>query len=260
MVLLTKGHFHINHSLNAGVKDYLANMTMFQYYLRVRDLDVPYWTMIIEMLFYLLILVLFELKWLRHITIIGCLINVVIIANYWLVSNHVIQNYTGYFPLLNHFALFFGGITFYKIANRLQSKAAGYLTIFFCLITQITIFRFAGSDPDHITFYQYVIMLVLYVLTFALFINGRLRFIVLKPLVFLGKISFALYLIHSFIFRGVIGFLQKHSHLNFWVITLLITVPLAILLATLITDYIEKPLGKKLKALLLRRSQPVMAG
>ena len=31
---------------------YLANMSMFQFYFRVDDLDGPYWTMIIEMIFY----------------------------------------------------------------------------------------------------------------------------------------------------------------------------------------------------------------
>ncbi|MBD1393712.1 acyltransferase family protein [Mucilaginibacter glaciei] len=250
MVFLRMIHFNAVHDSNAGVANYLGNLTMFQYYLHIKDLDVPYWTMIIEMLFYLLILALYQLKWLKHIITIGCLFNILILVNYALVVRVVIPNYNVYFPLVNHFALFFGGIVFYKIATQSISIPAGYSMLVFCLITQITVYRFAGSDPDHISQLQYFGVLLLYFTLFVLFINEKLRFIISAPAVFLGKISFALYLIHSYIFRGVIGFAEKRFHLPFWIATLLIAIPAAILLAYLITAFIEKPLGKKLKSML----------
>jgi peptidoglycan/LPS O-acetylase OafA/YrhL len=175
-----------------------------------------------------------------------------IIINFFLVQNGYIPNYNHYFPLVNHFALFFGGIMFYKIATHVQSKLSGYAIIIFCLITQIIIFKFAGSDPGRVTQVQYTGMLTLYFLVFTLFIHEKLKFIVSKPTVFFGKISFALYLIHSFTFRGVIGFLQKH-HFPFWIATACIAVPLAILLAYLITEYVEKPFSKKLKSFLKKK-------
>ena len=39
---------------------YLGNMTMFQYYLSIQDIDGPYWTLIIEMLFYIVIILLYQ--------------------------------------------------------------------------------------------------------------------------------------------------------------------------------------------------------
>lgn len=44
------------------VIQYLANMTMFQTYFRVPDIDEPYWTLIVEMLFYFFILRIFLTK------------------------------------------------------------------------------------------------------------------------------------------------------------------------------------------------------
>jgi peptidoglycan/LPS O-acetylase OafA/YrhL len=252
MILVKVIHFHINHEHHVGITDYLGNLTMFQYYLSIPNLEVPYWTMLIEMLFYILILLLFKLNLLKHITLIGCFINAIILLNYWLIIKHIIPNYNSYFPLVNHFALFFAGMSFYKIITDKQHHLYNYVAIVFCLFTQITLYRFSGSDPDHITQYQYTGMLILYFSIFVLFVNGLLKFIILRPVVFIGKISFALYLIHSFFFRGLISYFWKQHHFNFWLTVFFIAMPLAVLLATVITLYIEKPLGKRMKQLLSR--------
>lgn len=253
MILLIRAlHVHLNHTPHFTIIDYLGNLTMFQYYLGITNLEFPYWTIIIEMLFYLLVLILFKLKLLKHIIFIGCLLNALIIVNYLLVTNHVIPNHTAWFPLLNHFALFFAGMTFYKLATGAIKKLPAYLVILFCLGTQIIIYQFAGADPDHITKMQYAVLLIIYFTIFTLFVNGQLKFIVFKPLIFLGRISFSLYLIHSFFFLGLIGFSQTNLHFSFWAATLIVAVPLAVITATLITLYIEKPMGKKLKSWLYR--------
>ncbi|MBK0380209.1 acyltransferase family protein [Mucilaginibacter segetis] len=250
IILLRLIHFNLNHAREVGFIDYAANLTMFQYYLHIPDIDVPYWTMIIEMLFYLLILFLYETKLLKYIIVIGCLLNVYIIIDFVMITLHYIPNYSRYFPLLNHFALFFGGIIFYQLMHGMISKLKGYIIISFCLLTQIIIYRFAGSDPAHISLFQYIGMLLLYFTLFILFVNGKLKFIISKPAVFLGKISFALYLIHNYVFRGVIGLLERRFNIPFLISTLGVTVPIVILLAYLITVYIEKPYGKKMKVFL----------
>ena len=50
---------------------YVSNLTMFQSYLGETDIDGPYWTMIVEVLFYLLITTLILLKVFKHILYIG---------------------------------------------------------------------------------------------------------------------------------------------------------------------------------------------
>ncbi|MEO7213276.1 acyltransferase [Mucilaginibacter sp.] len=249
MVLLRLIHFGAAHDSHAGLIDYLANLTMFQYYLGIKDLDIPYWTMIVEMLFYIVILILYSAKMLKHIIVIGCFVNVFIILNGLCLILHWPHINPKYFPLFNHFALFFSGITFYKLATGSISRIKGYTLLLFCIFIQCSIFLFAGPAHEHISWYQYIAMLLFYFLLFTLFINDWLKFIVSKPALFLGKISFALYLIHSYVFVGAIGVLTKHG-MPFCVAVFLIAVPGAIVLAWLITVYIERPLGKKLKAVL----------
>ncbi len=110
-----------------------------------------------------------------------------------------------------------------------------------------------------ITSYEYATMLGLYFLLFILFVNHKLKFIVSKPTLFVGKISFALYLIHQFIsIEYIIPGLEKYVTRNFW-ITSAIALTISISLATLITYFIEIPIGKKMnKALRLKFKLPTV--
>ena len=50
---------------------YISNLTMFQFYLNIRDIDDSYWTLIIEMTFYIVMLVLFHFKKLHYLNAIA---------------------------------------------------------------------------------------------------------------------------------------------------------------------------------------------
>jgi peptidoglycan/LPS O-acetylase OafA/YrhL len=52
---------------------YLPNMTMLQYYFKIPDLDGPYWTMIIELLFYFLMLLFFKARLIKNFSIVAFL-------------------------------------------------------------------------------------------------------------------------------------------------------------------------------------------
>jgi peptidoglycan/LPS O-acetylase OafA/YrhL len=73
-----------NNLLFKTLPDYFANLTMFQLYFRRGDIDGSYWTMIIEMLFYIYMLLVFVFKKLKHIELISiiCLIFIFIIAHH----------------------------------------------------------------------------------------------------------------------------------------------------------------------------------
>ena len=91
-------------------------------------------------------------------------------------------------------------------------------------------------------------MLFIYFLLFVLFVNDKLGFIVSKTTLFLGKISFALYLIHQLISFGfIIPIMTKHFHFNYWISALFICLPIVIGLASLVTYYIEIPFSRNLK-------------
>ena len=91
-------------------------------------------------------------------------------------------------------------------------------------------------------------MIILYFGLFTLFVNDKLSFIVSKGTLFLGKISFALYLIHQYIsIHVIIPYFTEVLLVNFWITSLFISLPVVIILASIITYYIEVPFSKKMK-------------
>ncbi len=91
-------------------------------------------------------------------------------------------------------------------------------------------------------------MLSIYFLVFILFINLKLRFIVNSVTIFLGKISFSLYLIHQYISLAfIIPIFYGMLKVNFWIVCFLIDLPVVVLIATFITYKIEIPYSKLLK-------------
>jgi len=97
--------------------------------------------------------------------------------------------------------------------------------------------------------------LTAYYLLFILFVNDKLSFVISKPTLFIGKISFSLYLIHQFVStKLLIPFLVNELHINFWVAAFLIALPIVILLAVAVTYAVEIPMGKWMKENLRRLS------
>jgi len=234
---------------------YAANMTMFQHYLRAGNIDGTYWTMIIEMVFYILIVILFRAGLLKYIIAIGLIllgITVVwdIFIEAYFLSFYKLIRYI--FPLINHFPLFFAGILFYKIANSPGANYRYYVLICLCLPVQVMLYNNGGSAQNYISQYSYGLMLLAYFFIFSLFIHQKLGFIVNKPALFFGKISFALYLIHQYLSIDVIiPMLTKQANVNFMIAACL-AFAVSVGLSAFITYYIEVPLGKKIKSLFLK--------
>ncbi len=229
---------------------YIGNMTMFQYYFRIPDLDGCYWTMIIEMIFYIGILFLFQFKVLRYLNFLGITLSVIlaICTSVFNNNNPVINRLFQAIPLLQFIPLFFAGTVFYKMYTEKTKLLENYAIVIICLVCQILLFNYSGRSRLFISHFEYGIMVTLYFCLFTLFINGRLKFVVSKVTLFLGKISFALYLIHEHISIDIIiPFLVNKLHVNFWIASVCITLPIIIGLAALITYKIEVPFSKKMK-------------
>ena len=230
---------------------YFANMTMFQYYLRAPDLDGPYWTMITEMLFYIGILFLFHFKWLKHLNKIGLCLSIATAVSVYL--GHFIPVVKA-IPVLQFIPLFFAGTIFYKIYTIKVNHLQDYLILAVCFVCQVLLFYVAGRSKWFINQGQYIMMLTIFFGIFILFVNHQLKFIVNKVTLFLGKISFALYLIHQNIsINYIIPYFTEKWRLPFWVASVGIALPVVLLLASFITFYIEAPLGKKMKAKLRQK-------
>jgi len=261
IILIIDNFYKLGAAANIPWWHYLANMTMFQYYLRVPDLDGPYWTMITEMLFYIGILFLYHFKWLKHLNKIGlalCIATAIAAQFQYFIP--VIKA----IPLLQFIPLFFAGTIFYKIYTIKANHLADYGILAVCFVCQIFLFYVAGRSKWFISQTQYIIMLSVFFSIFILFVNHRLQFIVNRVTLFLGRISFALYLIHQNIsVNYLIPFLTGKLHMNFWLASIGVALPLVLLLASAITFYVEAPLGKKMKEKLRQKfaykGEPVVA-
>jgi len=251
-LLLSK---HIPWKLFLG--SYAANMTMFQTYLGFTDLDGPYWTMIIEMLFYLFMLLIFVTGKLKRVEIIGLfiLVPVYYYGRFLPSAAPGIHTMLGQkIPLINHFPLFLAGILFYKIRFDKPSLFR-YLLIAVCFYVQLTLFWSGGRSHGVVNYTEYIILLTVYFTLFILYVNGMLGFIVNKVTLFLGKISFGLYLIHQYLALVIlIPFAVAHTSLNHFQSVILFALPVELGLATLIHLLVEKPAMDKIRGWYKKRS------
>lgn len=228
------------------ISQYLANMTMLQYYFQIDNLDGPYWTLIIELLFYVLMLAIFLLKKLDRMEDIGMAAVLLSIANEVVFKKHLFPVYYALsirFPLINHIPLFIAGIIFYKIRfDKITLKRSAILML--CIINQIGLYNYAGLAQSYMSRVDYMLCIVLFYALFMLYSYDKLGFIVNRPLLFLGQISYSLYLVHQYLATQILlPYLTAPQgwHLNYWVAAFGLVLPVIIILATLINRFIEVP-------------------
>jgi peptidoglycan/LPS O-acetylase OafA/YrhL len=144
-----------------------------------------------------------------------------------------------------YFPLFVSGIFFYKIYSG-QDVKQNYLLVFFSLLCALLHYR---SDwYIFISRAQFSLMILGYHAAFLLFVNGKMNFLVNPVTLFLGKISYSLYLVHNFIFASfLVSLLTEKYNVNLWVACFCIAMPASILVAAFLTFFAERPLTKKMR-------------
>ncbi|WP_299111029.1 acyltransferase [uncultured Winogradskyella sp.] len=247
LVLLFHSFYFLDFS-KVSIVEYFGNMTMFQFYLKIPNLDDSYWTMIVELLFYGFMLILFHFKLIKHINKIGIFLTLfIVLMVHFQFENIWVKRLFYYMPLIQFWPLFFTGILFYQIITKHTNLTKYYGMVILCLFSQISLFDYSGYSKKFIDFWEYAVMLIFYFSLMTLFVNGKLKFIINKPSLFLGKISFSLYLIHQVISTEyVIPILSGKLNFNFW-FSSGIALVCSLILATGITFLIEVPYSKKMK-------------
>jgi len=229
LTFLAISFFHLS-GREVSFHQALVNMSMLQDWFGVTRVDNVYWTLTVELSFYIVMGVLFKTKLLKHIEILGVLWLIFMVVNIrvLLLTLHfhvpVWIKTTG---LLRYGDLFFAGILFYNLKTK-GNKWWRHLALLMCLGVQY-IFR-EEINP--------LVVLGFFIL-FYLFIYGKLSWIINKPTVFLGSISYSLYLIHQNIGFIIINYLYS-LHLNAWMIFIIPTF-CSILIASFVTFGIERP-------------------
>lgn len=217
---------------------FLINFTILQYGLQIPSVDGVYWSLFHELMFYFLIAFLFRLVRTKYLFY---------LSFFWLLLTLInwVYHINGLSLLLNlsYAPLFLGGIYFYKLSVE-RTKINAILPGVCCLVYLIII----DSSPDRI-FIDRLITVGFYVF-FYLYTFNRLKFIAIKPLIFLGNISYPLYLIHQNF--GYIILRKLYSIFGTYQILILIPIVLSIGFAYLLTEYLEKPVIRYLRSFIVR--------
>lgn len=205
----------------------LLNVMMIQGVFHIKNVDGVYWTLTIEMFFYGWMFALYLFKALdkaEHL-LLGILGLAVAKSVGWISFPGVLDTVF----LLKYSGLFLLGICFFNIVNQ-RATPVTYIAIVLALLSVIPFYKFN---------YTYFFAISGVALLLYLAVAGHLQFLVMKPLLFLGGISYSLYLIHQNIGYLIIKGLTDGGVNS--VLSIAIAVATAVVLAWLLTTYVEKP-------------------
>lgn len=226
-----------------SLKVYLSNLTMFQQYMRIPHIDGAYWSLEIELFFYGIIALLLLKKNISRNIEYGLLIVVFTPFLTFFHSNGI----SLILIILKYSGLFYSGILFYKI----WQEGFSYLKFYKILISYLCVIWFNyGSQMD----YYYKPFEVFYIsicfILFLLFSTKKLKNVKIKPLLFIGKISYSLYLLHEVIGLIILDYLNGCT--PYVLLNTTITFIIIVLLSWGVNEFIEIPGSRLLKSRLNR--------
>lgn len=216
--------------------DALINLSMLQSWISgVKQVDGSYWALSRFIAFYIIIFLIHKFH-LKQKIIQICIVWLLLMCISKTADNigFSISSKIKLTFLLIDGSFFILGIMFYMI-KKYGNKSSFYFVIFCC---HASIYFVNGR-------LLFVAALVFSFL-FVLFSTGSLEFINIKPLKWLGGVSYSLYLVHQNIGYIVINKL-KILDINF-VLIIMIAMAISLSIAAMVDYYIEKPALKMLRA------------
>lgn len=234
---------NIHPMFNRPVIDIIFNFTMFHELLKFHHVDGAYWSLLPELLFYLLMAFLFLLKKIEKVIWYNTALLIICLIHYFYpipILSRLLD--------LNYVLLFMIGICFYNIYTATQ-KPPIYLHILIIANTCLAIALYDVVRP-HLDIKILLISFPIIVLLFYAFVIFRIEILGRsKLLLFLGFISYPLYLVHQLVGYICMLFLDQYLTRS---LSIIITTTIAILIATVITYYLEPPLNRLLKKTILK--------
>jgi peptidoglycan/LPS O-acetylase OafA/YrhL len=220
-------------SIHALGADYLfvpswaiaANFSMLQGHVGYPHVDGVYWTLTIELSFYAMMLALWRLRLLNRIEwALACWIALKLL--WWLPMG--LSWRLGYVLIIDYIPFFAIGVAAYRVwsGERRWIQQIPLLSIGFASVW------IGGSAP-----FRFVYLLSL--ISFIAISMNWLRFIKNPLLIWFGAISYTLYLIHQHVGYAIMDVLQSAGIQG--LAAVIITLPLVIYLAWLISHFVERP-------------------
>lgn len=214
-----------------SLREVFVNLSMLQGFFRVPPVDSAYWTLQVELMFYIVMFCLFRfgllsrilhLLWawlgLRFIylgakTFFGIDLS-------WTAGQVLILQYVPYFAL---------GMAFYLVRKQGRYFEATLITIAAAWALIL------WGEPLTVA-----LTTLSFIAVFALFLARRLDFIAVTPLIFLGTISYPLYLLHQNIGKALIRRLYLMGS-DSWLLNVIVAGVAVILLAAALSFLVEQP-------------------
>ncbi|MDZ5444484.1 acyltransferase [Micromonospora sp. 4G57] len=220
------------------VREVVGNLTMMQEFLGIRHLDLSYWTLTVEMIFYILFAVLVA----RGLTYRG----VVAFCAIWTIASLIVPKF-GNAGLTNvvaagYSSYFIAGIALYLIyrfgPNLLLWSIVGLSWLI--AITRLP----ALAEARDVSLVPTVVIVTAFVLVMAAVALNLFSWVKWPWVATAGAMTYPLYLIHQTVGLAVIDRLQ--DHVSPW---LLVTALIAALLiaAWLIHRFVERPAARWMK-------------
>lgn len=172
--------------LTVDFTTFLVNFSMLQKFVGFANVDGAYWTLAIEWVFYFMVIGLLLIKSFSKVQLfVGFMIvtNVALAASNLMLENPIIlpQKLALVFNAMGYFAC---GVSFYLYKK--QPSNSYLLSAFIVLMATYLNALEATLALDLALFWL-----------FWLFTTGNLRWLAIRPLVYLGNLSYALYLVHQ---------------------------------------------------------------
>jgi peptidoglycan/LPS O-acetylase OafA/YrhL len=185
---------------------FFANATMVPLLFGQRVVDLPYWTLTYEMVFYASMALLLALGWLRSIEWVALAWIAIGIVFTTLVD--VRQHNRTSILLLAHYSNFFVvGICLYLI-HAGRARPVTWLALVLAILTSA---RGGGEQAFYASGALYLSLTAAFALLVWLGTTAVGRWVAAPPLVFLGRISYPLYLVHVALGFQVIRFGVAHG-------------------------------------------------
>jgi peptidoglycan/LPS O-acetylase OafA/YrhL len=176
----------------SSLGDFLASLDFLAAYIQGRKFVEPaVWSLVVEIQFYFIIGVIFAFAKQRVIAVWICFLGVGLVL--WCLGRseelHVFRSIAKYVFLLPYMPQFTAGMVFYRMYSGRRSGCWGMSSM--ALLTYATV---NAGEPIATHFAQAVM-----IGCFVFFFLGYLKWLAIRPLVFIGNISYPLYLIHQYV-------------------------------------------------------------
>ena len=223
----------------------LINLTMLQAFVGVEDIDGSYWTLAIELEFYVFISFLFAAGLLKRILdLLLILMPIGAVLNFANIGHVLPHLSVQTFGLVNFGPFFAIGIGLYLMRTPLFRRKAVAM-IGFALLCTVR----PGANGQ----YHYAMVALALTAMTWLALNARLKFLRWPLLLWLGQISYPLYLVHQRIGTDFALFLNDRGVPGGLAVAIMLVA--VILLAWAINVWIETPARRRIRSA-LQREEP----